>query len=75
MEIAVGLKRILKEKGVTAYKISKDLNINESLIYQILRGEVKNPRVLTLKKIADYLEVSVDELVCDIDAYKKNIRK
>lgn len=63
MEIDINLKRILEEKGVTAYKMSKDLNINESLIYQILRGEVKNPRVLTLKKIADHLGVTVDELI------------
>lgn len=63
MEIDINLKRFLEEKGVTAYKISKDLNINESLIYQILRGEVKNPRILTLKRIADYLDVTVDELI------------
>lgn len=63
MEIGTNLKKILEGKNITAYKISKDLNINESLIYQILRGEVKNPRVSTLKKIADYLEVTVDELI------------
>lgn len=71
MGININLKRILKEKGITAYKISKDLNINESLIYQILRGDVKNPRVLTLKKIADYLEVTVDELIKE-DKHEKN---
>lgn len=70
MEIDINLKLILEEKGVTAYKISMDLNINESLIYKILRGEVRNPRILTLKKIADYLEVTVDELIKEVDQHE-----
>lgn len=63
MGININLKRILKEKGITAYMMSRDLYMNESLIYQILRGEIENPRVLTLKKISDYLGVTVDELI------------
>lgn len=70
MKISINLKQLLEEKNITIYKISKDMNIDSSLLYQILRGDVENPRVLTLKKITDYLGVTVDELIKEVDKHE-----
>ena len=54
----IGLKRIINEiknRGLTAYEISKDLPISEVGINKILNGQSKNPRRSTLILLRNYL--------------------
>lgn len=57
------IKRICKEKNVTGYQLSKMTGISNSLLYKILREDTADPQISTLIKIADALDVSLDELV------------
>lgn len=57
------IKRICKEKNITGYQLSKMTGISNSLLYKILREDTADPQVSTLIKIADALDVSLDELV------------
>ena len=56
------LKRIREEKGMTQGDICRALDIDRGFISSIENGK-RNPTVSTLKKIADVLGVSVDELL------------
>lgn len=65
MEINYKLNRILKEKNINVNSLAKGADIPVSNIYKILHGKNKNPGIYTIKRIADYLEVSLDNLVED----------
>lgn len=60
-------KRIQKyrlEKDLTAEKMAEDIEMSTSMIREIERGN-KLPSLPTFVKIANYLKVSADELLCD----------
>ena len=55
-------------KRYSVYQLSKEIDVNRSIIQRILNGEVVNPRLDTLIKIANFftkdgLLLSLDELV------------
>ena len=52
---------LMKEKGLTAYKVSKDTGISQSVLSAWKNG-VSIPRPVTLKVLADYFGVSVSYL-------------
>ncbi len=54
-------ERLLKEKGVTAYKISKETGINRSTFTDWKNGR-SIPKQEKLQKIANYFGVSIDYL-------------
>ena len=57
------LKQICLKREISAYRLSKLANIPISVAAKIIRGEVKNPRIDSVIKIADALDISLDELV------------
>ncbi len=63
MNIRKNIHKNLMKKGITAYKLSKDTKISQGYIYDILNGKESNPSIRIMKKIADYLGVTIDELV------------
>ncbi|HBG7746401.1 TPA: helix-turn-helix transcriptional regulator [Clostridioides difficile] len=63
MLIGDNISQILRKRNIKPYKLAKELEIDESGLYKILRNEKKNPTINTLIKIADYLDITLDELV------------
>lgn len=63
MGINSKLKRILKEKKISINKLAIEADIPVSNIYKIVQGRNLNPGIYTVKKIADYLGISIDELI------------
>lgn len=57
------VKRLMKEKNITLYRLGKMTNLNESNLGKIISGKTKDPRISYVKAIADALEVSIDEIV------------
>lgn len=57
------LQVILKERSISIHKLSKVADIPVSNIYKIIQGKNLNPGVYTVKTIADYLGITIDELV------------
>ncbi|MBU5308424.1 helix-turn-helix transcriptional regulator [Clostridioides mangenotii] len=74
MTIGDKINQLLFDKNMKAYILAEKIETDPSNLYRIIRNENTNPTIKIVKKIADAFEVSVDELVCDIDAYEK-IRK
>ncbi len=53
------IKELRKTKGITQSKLAALLNVSPSMISQYESG-IRSPKIETLQKIADALEVSVD---------------
>lgn len=63
MKINDNLSRILKERDLNVHQLSKGAGVTHENIYKILKEKNKNPGVYTVKKIADYLGLTIDELL------------
>lgn len=61
------VKKILKERGIKMKELAVEIGITPESLTRALQG---NPQYLTLKKIADYLGVSVRDLFRDENVTK-----
>jgi transcriptional regulator with XRE-family HTH domain len=61
--LADNIKRLRKKKGLTQEKLARMADIANNTLVKIEMGMAKEPTITTVIKIADALEVSVDELV------------
>jgi transcriptional regulator with XRE-family HTH domain len=61
--ISENLRYLIRLKNTTESKVSQELNIPVMTIRRLLSGETSDPRVFTLKTIADYFQVSIDALI------------
>lgn len=57
-------ERLAQQKGLSAYKISKDTGVSQSIFSNWKKGKYI-PSTKNLQKIADYLEVPMEELISD----------
>lgn len=55
------LREVIKEKGISTYKLSNETKIEGCYFYKWDRGA--DPHIQTLIKLADYLDISIDYLV------------
>ncbi len=55
-------EQLLKARGVTAYRVAKDLGLSP-MVFSDWKNGKSQPKVDKLKKIADYFGVTVDYLV------------
>ena len=56
------ITQLLRERNMSAYRLSKELNISESVISSWKRGTLV-PGYNSIKKLADYFDVSADYLL------------
>ncbi|MCC0671635.1 helix-turn-helix transcriptional regulator [Clostridioides sp. ES-S-0145-01] len=63
MLIGDNINQILRKRDIKPYKLAKELNIDVSGLYKLLRNKSSNPTIDTLIKLADYLDITLDELV------------
>ncbi len=61
--IAKNIKNIRKKKGLSQDKLSKLADVAYNTVVKIESGENSNPTIDTLKKIANALQVGVDDLI------------
>lgn len=57
------LRKFRKRKGWTQERLAREASISYHTLIKIERGDIKNPRLDTLIKIAKALGVSLDKLV------------
>lgn len=62
-KIAENLKRLKREKGLSQSDLCKKTSLAYHTIAKIETGATPDPRINTLKKIANALNVSLDALV------------
>ena len=61
--LAENIKRLRKKKGLTQEKLARMADIANNTLVKIEMGMAKEPTITTMRKIADALNVSIDELV------------
>lgn len=61
--IANNLRKLRESKKVSQEKLARLADVSNNTIIKIEAGKNQNPTLDTLKKIAQILEVSVDELI------------
>nr|WP_300839722.1 helix-turn-helix transcriptional regulator [uncultured Acetatifactor sp.] len=78
MTVAENIKRIRKEKHLTQKQLGEKCGMSESTLRQYEIG-YRNPKIETIKKIADALEVGLWEIVeldqMDLDTRIQEIKK
>ena len=57
------LKELRTINNLSMDKLGKEINMSSGEISDIENGKKKDPRISTLIKIADYFDVSLDELI------------
>jgi len=61
--LADNIKRIRKKRGFTQEKLARLANISNNTLVKIEMGMAKEPTITTIQKLADALDISIDELV------------
>ncbi|WP_174818722.1 helix-turn-helix domain-containing protein [Paenibacillus illinoisensis] len=62
MQLSEKITKIMEEKDLTAYRVSKDTGIPYTTLTKILNGTTKSPKIDLIQIIAKYLDVTVDSL-------------
>jgi Predicted transcriptional regulator len=62
------IKYLMESAGITSVtELSKKVKMQQSTLHRMLTGEVKDPKYITLKHIAEFFKVSPIDLVeCDL---------
>lgn len=61
--LADNIKRLRKKKGLTQEKLARMADIANNTLVKIEMGMAREPTITTMHKIADALNVSIDEMV------------
>jgi len=61
--LAQNIKGLRKKHKISQEELAKQAGVTYSTLIKIESGANDNPTIKTMKKIADALEVSLDELV------------
>ena len=61
--LAENIRKIRKKKGLSQEKLARLADISNNTLVKIEMGMAKEPTITTVRKIADALDVSIDELV------------
>lgn len=59
------IEKLMKDKNLTQYKLSKLMNVHQSVISGLKLGKIGKPSFELACKLADALEVSLDDLRSD----------
>ena len=61
--LSKNLKLCREKKGYSKLRLARETGLSARCIEHIEYQKAKNPRVETLKKISDVLDVSIEELI------------
>lgn len=57
------LSQLMSEKGLNSAQLARKTGIGQPVIYRIMTGVTDNPQILTLKPLADFFGISIDQLI------------
>lgn len=60
--IAENLQRLIDQRRIAPKRLSADAGLGETVVRDIIRGHSKNPRFVTISKLAKALDVDTKEL-------------
>jgi hypothetical protein len=57
------LKVLIAKKNISIGELSKEINISSVTLYKLANGKLTKPKYETLKKVSDYFNITVDDLL------------
>src|SRR3990167_958328 len=57
------LSHLMSEKGIKSAELARKTGVGQPVVYRLMTGATENPQILTLKPIADFFGVSLDQLI------------
>lgn len=63
MSFGKKLQRILEERNISVLELSNKTGISSNTLYAIIRRDSSNINIEILRKLADFLEITTDELI------------
>ena len=63
----IALDFYLKKRNLTQTELARKSNVPQPVISDIVNGKIKNPGVMTLKRICNVLVCTVDDLIVEDD--------
>jgi SOS-response transcriptional repressor LexA len=61
------LHRLMQAKGLSEAELARKSNIPQSTLHKVISGKTDDPRTSTLKALAHFFEISIDELLTGMD--------
>ncbi len=61
--LSENIKKLRKKKGISQDRLAKLADVTHTTLVKIESGANDNPTIKTLKKIANALEVTLDDLI------------
>lgn len=61
--LSTNLKKLMEKSGLSEAELSRRTGIKQPIIHRLLSGENNNPKLQTIKPIADYFLVTISQLI------------
>lgn len=55
------IEKVLAKKNISAFQVAKEAGLSKNVLYEMKSGRTKDVKFSTMCKIADALDVSLDE--------------
>jgi transcriptional regulator with XRE-family HTH domain len=68
------LRQLLMSRGISETELARQTNLPQPTIHKIMSGKTLDPRMSTLKSIASYFEVTLDQLCFDKHFFAEEIK-
>lgn len=59
------LRQLMSEKGITIYRLSHMTGIRDGVLGRLVNEKTRDPRISTVIKIADALNVDINDLIAN----------
>jgi transcriptional regulator with XRE-family HTH domain len=57
------LTHLMSKNKISSSELARQTGVAQPVIYRLMSGGTENPQILTLKPIADYFSLSIDQLM------------
>ena len=61
--LQLNLRRYMSKENINSNQLAKKAGVKQPVIHRILSGETLDPKVGTISSLANYFQVTIDELI------------
>ncbi len=61
--ISQNLSALMAEKGIKSAELARKIGVGQPVIHRLMTGVTDNPQVYTLQPIAEYFNISIEQLI------------
>lgn len=73
--LAHNLRRLLDARNISEAELARQTSIPQPTLHKILSGKTNDPRASTVKSLADFFGISIDELMTGVNSKIKSDSK